>query len=119
MIPKYKTQHEKAFRQFFIHHSVSGTKCTDVSKTQTKCVVFVLPPLVRYKCIHVHDSSMHIFTWLKYTHGKESKEQKKKGQARGTHSYPNWRVPKSWKTGLRKSEGLETMGFKYQKSMLS
>jgi hypothetical protein len=41
MIAKYKTQRQKAFKQLFIHHSVSGTKWTDISKTQTKFVLFL------------------------------------------------------------------------------
>lgn len=57
----------------FIHHSVSGTKRTDISKTQTKLVfvVLFLPPLVKYimyTCawlIHAY-----FYTRLKYTHGK-------------------------------------------------
>lgn len=74
----------------FIHHSVSGTKCTDISKnTNQICFVF-LPPLVKYKMYTcawlVH---AYFYTRLKYTHGKRSKEQNTKSRhVAGTFANP-------------------------------
>lgn len=46
---KVQNTTSKGIQTAFIHHSVSGTECTDISKTQTKFVLFLfLPPLVKY-----------------------------------------------------------------------
>lgn len=100
----------------FIHHSVSGTKRTDISKTQTKLVfVLFLPPLVKYimyTCawlIHAY-----FYTRLKYTHGKMSMEWRK-----GRVPTPPWRLLESRKTGLCKPRTGETTGFTHPNSRLS
>lgn len=88
----------------FIHHSVSGRKCMDISKTQTKLVLvfFVvclsLPPLVKYTA-YTCAWPIHacFYTRGEHTHGKMSARWGK-----GRVPTPPWRLLESRKTGLCK-----------------
>lgn len=85
----------------FIHHSVSGTKWTDISKNTNQTFVFTTACQIRtvYMCVPL----MQVYTRLKYTMVKWAKNE---GKVRCVaRTYPPPKAPRSVEDRITQTKG--------------